>query len=274
MKIQVLGTAAAECWPGIFCNDEFCRKIRKVKGKNIRSRAQLIVDDVHVIDFGYDNFYHSVKFDIDFSKIRDIFITHSHDDHYFPHELKYASQGRCAYNTEHTPITLYGNETVINMALPYIKNGGVAVCTLHSFKPITTKDGYIFTPILAEHDDEGEEMLNYIFEHDGKRVLYISDSGLYRREETWDYISQYKYDCVISECTLTLADWEPIGHQTYKGVLRLKEKLLGFGSIKEDTPFYITHITHFLHNMLHEEWVEYASKDNIQVCYDGIEINI
>ena len=274
MKIRILGTAAAECWPGIFCDDEFCRKIRQVKGKNYRSRAQLVIDDIHVIDFGYDNFYHSVKFDVDFSQIRDIFITHSHDDHFLPYELKYASQGRCAYNTKYSPITLYGNETVIKQALPYIQKGGVAVCTRHSFKPVTTRDGYVFTPILAEQDMEGEEMLNYIFEHEGKRVLYVSDSGLYRRQETWDFISQYRFDLVISECTANLAGWEPVGHQTYKGVLMLREKLRSMGCVTDDTPLYITHITHFMHDMLHEDWEKFAAKDNIIVCYDGIEIEI
>lgn len=45
MKIQYLGTAAAEGWPGIFCNCPVCREAVRRGGKNIRSRSQALVDD-------------------------------------------------------------------------------------------------------------------------------------------------------------------------------------------------------------------------------------
>lgn len=39
MKLQYLGTAAAEGFPGMFCNCTACERARKAGGKNIRTRS-------------------------------------------------------------------------------------------------------------------------------------------------------------------------------------------------------------------------------------------
>lgn len=43
MKITYLGTAAAEGFPAMFCNCEYCREAKKLGGKNIRTRSQAII---------------------------------------------------------------------------------------------------------------------------------------------------------------------------------------------------------------------------------------
>ncbi|MBQ8533797.1 MAG: hypothetical protein IJ462_03090 [Clostridia bacterium] len=52
MKIKYLGTAAAEGIPALFCQCETCEKARKTG--IIRSRAQAIIDDCILLDFGPD----------------------------------------------------------------------------------------------------------------------------------------------------------------------------------------------------------------------------
>ena len=39
LKLQYLGTAAAEAFPGVFCHCETCAKARTLGGKNIRRRS-------------------------------------------------------------------------------------------------------------------------------------------------------------------------------------------------------------------------------------------
>ena len=51
MKINYLGTGAAERIPGIFCNCKLCKYAREKKGREIRTQTQLIIDDVLLIDF-------------------------------------------------------------------------------------------------------------------------------------------------------------------------------------------------------------------------------
>ena len=44
MKINYLGTGAAERIPGIFCNCKLCKYAREKKGREIRTQTQLIID--------------------------------------------------------------------------------------------------------------------------------------------------------------------------------------------------------------------------------------
>ena len=44
MKLQFLGTAAAEGFPALFCQCENCKRARELGGRNIRSRSQALVD--------------------------------------------------------------------------------------------------------------------------------------------------------------------------------------------------------------------------------------
>ena len=60
MKIQYLGTAAAEGWPSVFCDCEACRKALQLAGKNIRTRSQVVIDDTLLVDMPPDAYFHSL----------------------------------------------------------------------------------------------------------------------------------------------------------------------------------------------------------------------
>ncbi|MBR7098190.1 MAG: hypothetical protein IKC59_02145 [Clostridia bacterium] len=70
MKLQFLGTAAAEGIPSLFCHCETCKKARERGGRELRSRSQAIVNDRLLIDFPCDAFYHFTLFGIDSSQLR------------------------------------------------------------------------------------------------------------------------------------------------------------------------------------------------------------
>lgn len=270
MKIQVLGTSAAPVWPDIFSDSEYCVRIRKAGGKNIRSRSQSVIDDKHLIDFGPDNFYHSVKFNVDFSQIKDIFVTHSHEDHFNENELEFASQGCFAYESAYDVLNVYCNETVADRAVKF-ETEDVKINVIHPYDTVITEDGYKWTALPASHGQQ-EEALNYIIEHKGKTLLYKVDSGTYTDPELWDFLSRYRFDCIITECTFTFEKKEYGDHETYSSVLKLKEKLKTMGCISENTPFWLTHIHYISGGLLHDEMEEVCSKDNIHVCYDGVVI--
>ena len=46
MKITFLGTCAAEGFPGLFCKCDTCNKARILKGKNIRSRFSIMINEI------------------------------------------------------------------------------------------------------------------------------------------------------------------------------------------------------------------------------------
>ena len=58
MKLKYLGTAAAEGIPGMFCNCRVCRNALEVRGKEIKTRSQALLDDKLLIDFPPDTYLH------------------------------------------------------------------------------------------------------------------------------------------------------------------------------------------------------------------------
>ena len=70
MRFQYLGTAAAEGFPAIFCNCEYCQNARRLKGKNIRTRSQAIIDEKLLLDFPAETYYHVFQYGLDLSKVK------------------------------------------------------------------------------------------------------------------------------------------------------------------------------------------------------------
>ena len=50
MKVQFLGTAAAEGIPAIWCECEVCRKAKELKGKELRRRCSYLIDTDTIVD--------------------------------------------------------------------------------------------------------------------------------------------------------------------------------------------------------------------------------
>ena len=266
MKIKILGTAAAEAWPGLFCNCETCKKVRKLGGKDIRSRASVIFDGVLLIDGGYDNFMHSLYDNVYFPDIKTVFFTHEHSDHFTPTDF------RCFFYNEKS---LYGSEKVIKDMKDYAEIPPIyeGINVIKPFETVTTADGHTVTSLKAEHNPDQTDQMNYIVEYEGKTVAYLTDSGLYEDQKTWDFIGRFKFDCVISECTSGWNPEPPFYHQTFEGVKKAREILKNMGCITQDTPYYLTHFSHNV-KLLHSEICERAEPFGFIVCYDGMDIEI
>ena len=113
MKLQYLGTAAAEGVPGLFCQGDVCINARARGDREIRSRSQAIVNDRLIIDLPCDTFYHAARFGIDLTRARHILITHVHGDHTFPWELYNIRRGLAHFkDADMDGIHLYGSEDV------------------------------------------------------------------------------------------------------------------------------------------------------------------
>ncbi|HOM71908.1 MAG TPA: MBL fold metallo-hydrolase [Armatimonadota bacterium] len=273
MKVRILGTAAAEGWPGLFCGCETCKKARAAGGKNLRSRASLQIDDFYKIDFPPDTFYHVMKYGLDLSRLKYLFITHSHEDHFAKDEFEYILPG-FAHNVE-APIRIYGNSAVID-ALKQIKEssdapeGLVELTEIKPFEPVKA-DHLTFTPIKAEHK-YSEQAVNYLVQSESKTMLYASDTGRYS-EAAIELLSRQKIDIAVIECTLGLLPWEPRTHMTFGAVLELRDMLVKSGAVDSNTQLVITHFSHNI-GLLHEELEQIASPEDFTVAYDGIMLEV
>ena len=111
MKFKYLGTAAAEGFPAVFCNCEYCNAARRKGGKNIRTRSQAVIDDDLLIDFPSDTYAHALYNGLNLGKIKHLLVTHSHMDHFVPQEFEL--RGICfAHDMPEKEITVYCNDTV------------------------------------------------------------------------------------------------------------------------------------------------------------------
>jgi phosphoribosyl 1,2-cyclic phosphate phosphodiesterase len=268
MKIQILGTAAAEGWPAIFCGCKTCKRARAAGGKNLRSRASIQIDDIFKIDLPPDTYYHSIEYGLDLSRLKYILYTHSHGDHFAPNEIEYTRSG-FAHAMSNTPVRIYANSKVL-CAIKTICDKHELPVELHAAEPYMpiNADNLTFTPIIAEHA-QTEQCLNYIIQSETASVLYASDTGEYG-QEAMQFISNFKFDALIVECTfgpsiLTL----PKRHMNLRAVLKLRAHLARTGAVSPSTRTIITHFSHNI-GLLHEELEKIAGKKSIEVAYDGM----
>jgi len=265
MRIQILGTAAAEGWPAVFCGCATCTRARAAGGHNIRSRASVQIDDIYKIDLPPDTYYHVIRYGLDLSRLAHLFVTHSHEDHFDLAELGY-SRSPFAHNLANAPIRIYGNDTVTSaISTCFADKLPVEVVTLTPFQPVQA-GSLVFTPIEARHNP-AELCLNYVIESDAARVLYASDTGEYE-QRTLDFLKTRKFDLIISECTQGTLPQPATYHMSFEAVVRLRDAVGG--------PSVRTIITHFSHNigLLHDELEAIAGPEGVEVAYDGMTVEV
>jgi phosphoribosyl 1,2-cyclic phosphate phosphodiesterase len=270
MEVKILGTAAAEGIPALFCNCETCEKSRLVGGKNIRSRSSILIDNILKIDLPPDTFHHSVRHNMDTAKLRYLLITHSHHDHFAKDELLYLKSGFATRNGL-PKLQIYGNKDVLNM----IPKPEDLPLDCHSTLPFKTYDAgeYKITTLKAKHGVD-ENPLNYIIEKDEKVLLYTCDSGYYD-DETWSFLSsqKIKIDTVISECTGGPKRVNYKFHMGLPNVCEFRKKANEFGLSGADTNWLLTHFTHN-NGATYDEFLPIAKAEGFNVAYDGMTFKI
>jgi phosphoribosyl 1,2-cyclic phosphate phosphodiesterase len=273
LKIKYLGTAAAEGYPGIFCNCDYCQAAKNLGGKNIRTRSQCIVDDHLLIDFPADSYTHMLQHHIDLPNIHSILITHTHQDHLYLEDLGLRCDGFS--HIINGTLTLYGNNSLkTKFHQLYNQNptdthllGKLDCIELAEFIPVPIEN-YIITPLLANHD-KSEKCYIYLLEKDNRTLLYGNDTGWFS-EATWHYLSGKKIDCLSLDCT-HMKYKEGSNHMGFPDILQLIKQLETLHCIKPDTKMILTHFSHNGH-LLHTEMEALANPHGIQIAYDGLEV--
>ncbi len=273
MKIQYLGTAAAEGWPGIFCRCDVCKKALRLGGKNIRTRSQAVIDDKILVDLPQDTYSHMLTYGLDMPNIRTLFVTHSHQDHWYPEELMMRREGFAV--DMNGVLDIYGNDAAFHYldrveaeALEYSPNKAqICYHQIREFQEYTAQ-GYRFIPLKAAHNPR-ENCFLYLIQKDGKTLFYGNDTG-YLPEETWDFIQGYHFDLVSMDCTMQKTRLET-NHMGLSNNVDVAKRLRDMGCANDCTKFVVTH---FSHNggWLHEEMEERAKEHGFITAYDGMTV--
>ena len=270
-SIQILGSAAAEGIPAIFCSCRVCREAVKNGGKDLRMRTAYKLNEHVRIDLGPDSIVQEHRFQLHSENLRHLFFTHSHCDHLDPYLFTFRSKWMS--HPENT-LRVYGNTGVmrtIREALDPEKEYRLELVELESFKPVDLpEEEMTFHPMTADHLFTENPMI-FAIRHGEKWLLVANDTGT-PPEEDWEYMhkSNMRFSAVIADCTGMSIDTGR-NHMGGKFPVEMMERLRGEGLLPQGAPFIVNH---FSHNggLTHAEAVEHFGKFGIFVGFDGMVV--
>lgn len=285
MKLQFLGTSAAEGIPALFCNCPACQYAYKTGGKEIRMRAGAMLDDVIKIDFGPDSYAQMLANHLDYTRVHALLVTHSHPDHLAVDELGYR-QPSFSHLTDERMLTVYGNAAVGKKIAPRL-SARIGFQQLTAFETVEI-EGYQVTPLQAVHylhrepnppqenlvTFEGktysrmEQAFIYLIEKEGKRLLYAHDCAGFTAEDL-DFLAGKRLDLVTLDCTYGGNAPKSVGHMGYAEDLKCREQLKQRGAADDKTIFVANH---FSHNGVRPYADMQALLPGFIISYDGMVI--
>lgn len=278
MKLKYLGSGASEGFPALFCTCDNCKRAKLAGGKNIRTRSQTLINNDLLIDFNQDTYSHIIHQGLDLLKVKNIFITHYHEDHLCAHEFINLRPPFAVESSQRVKPQVYASKATVDymqLTLDYaeVTDEFISVNTVFPFKNVKAGD-YEITPLAANHDPKTDPLI-YIVSDGCNRILYAHDTGWFTKE-TWAYLKENKpfFNLVSLDCTCTCDKIpEPDGHLNLLACGNTKEELIRIGCADENTKFILNH---FSHNggYTYDELVPIAEKMNFIVTYDGMEVEI
>lgn len=277
MKIKYLGTAAAEGVPALFCDCENCKRSREKGGRNIRTRSQAIIDNSLLIDYPADTYMHFVRDNVPLSKIKTCIITHSHVDHLYPAELEMRKDGFAHVDIDE-PLTFYVTESGYNMIQERIAISNIPESDLMAVKiepyELFIADGYKIMPIKASHDPKTTPVV-YAIEKDGKSIFYCNDTSELCDESMKvlrKFTKEKSFDVISFDCTEANNEVVPyVGHLNLNKCIELRKEFISAGISDEETVFILNHFSHNGKDVIYDDFVKIAGKENFLTAYDGME---
>lgn len=247
MELLFLGTGAGELWPSVFCNCPACQQGVQESGRQARIGSCLLIGRRFLVDVPPNLGLAAAQRGVSLADVTHIFITHSHQDHFDPCVLAATRNGT------DSPIKMYCNERLSQLLPSYQQFNrffnpeklNLAIKTIRPFDRVVEEDaGISVTALPADHDHTGgEEPLVFIFELEGKTLLYACDTGWFP-DETWKELEKHTYDVVIVECTFHEIMECRRGHLSLGSFLEIKGRFEGRGLLSKGCKVIAQHIGH------------------------------
>lgn len=253
MKITFMGTGAADFKISQRKENEFFRRL-----------SGAVIDNDLMIDCSADMDDYIKMTSTTLLDVKNLIVTHTHSDHYSPETIK------CILD-ENIKIWTEENATMqISKELPKHK---VEKLNLFTSEKV---GGYTVIGVPANHivADEKQIPLHYIIEKDDKTIFWGCD-GAWFLCRSWHEIKKHKYDLIVLDGTLgeELGDYRIFEHNNIRMICEMAETIRSGGMLKENGKIVISHMAKYAHKT-HEELKEYMDKYNIEVTYDGMEMEI
>lgn len=276
MKLQYLGTASEEGWPGLFCDCDQCETARLLGRRNIRTRSQAVIyaeavgtgspDDILLIDLPPDTFMHVLQHGLRLDRIGHLLVSHSNPSKFTPNELSYR-YAAFANPMPNFTLNIYGNEAVeiqYKNAVTHGPDSGIEYHRLEIFSPFEA-GVFTVTPLPSFHN-KNEECLIYMIEHKGKRILYAHDTGILP-DKTFEYIAGKPFDLISLDCTYCTTS-EGVYQMGLPDAENVKRRLESIGCLKPKTKIVLNHFSH-TNGTCYDALKDVAAEHDMEVSYDG-----
>jgi phosphoribosyl 1,2-cyclic phosphate phosphodiesterase len=284
-----LGTGAAEMYPNPYCDCNVCMRVRNNNEKP-RLQSAFLIDSNNLIDFGTTVLAESSLYNIRIDAVENIFITHTHSDHFSIENIE--SFSMADKRNKHVPLNFYMSEKAYDWFMKYLdltkplSNSSEEIEELinanricfHKIKPYTSfivDNMNVFSVESNHRVNKTELSVNYLFDRGEQgKLLYVLDSGIYTKKNL-EVLKNAGVDVLIMEGTFGSLPVDPeFGHLNAEHFIQQTELFSQYGIIKKDTRIYVTHINQ-CNTFNHAEYQKYLndhSKHNIIVASDGMEI--
>lgn len=280
IKMQYLGSGAAEGFPGVFCECPACQKARTLGGRNVKMRSCTLLNDHILIDLSPDIFAQSLKWNVRLSDVDHIVVTHSHSDHLDPYALfTRAKPGATILPGRPKAldvVNIYGNREVGRVIADGMSMEAHSDPSRIRWHSVEIGERFwagelAFLPLKANHKRD-EVCYIYAVSDGVRQLLYGNDTGQLP-QETLGMIRSLGlcFDVVSLDCARGTLPGD--GHMGLKEDVELKRALEAMGAVKESTRFYLNHFSHMC-GLIHDEFQKLADKESMTVVYDGLTVTV
>lgn len=252
-EITFLGTCACDFSPRLETDlkDKF--------DKDARRSSSVLLDGKYLIDCGI----HTLKCleiqGVNKDEITDIFITHTHDDHYDEKNINSLACGR------KEPLRVWLREGASPTGLENVEIKYMSLFEKYDLGEIS------ITGLVANHDKEASPQ-HFLIEKSDSSLFYGCD-GAWLINDTYYHLKDKHLDVAVLDCTVGdyIGDYRLAEHNSIPMIRLMLPSLKCIGAIDKNTKIYLSHIAPSLHKS-HNETVEIAKELGAYVAYDGLTI--
>lgn len=269
MNLLFLGTAAAEGFPGLFCNCETCREARALGGRDRRLRSALLVNDDLLIDFGPDLLASSQRFNRSLWGLRTGLVTHAHEDHFYPMNFHMRAPTFTARQPLPT-LALYAPADALAILRQAYPDLDILHLEAHDVEPFENWEsgGYKITSYQAYHAVGKFQCLFYSVDDGQHSFLYATDTGDFP-DSTWQALTGRSFDVIILE--ETIGEGEYSQHMNFEHFLEHTRRFRAKGMLRPGGRIIAHHLSHSW-NPTHTRVEAVLGPHGVEVAYDGMEV--
>ncbi len=254
-KLLFLGTNAAGVSP------RFQTDLADRFDKNVRRNSSALLDGHTLIDCGPSCLNSLHVAGIEYGQIDRVLLTHLHGDHFQPSTLAALAEGRSE------PLPLYLRADAKPAPIPNVEFIPMEPYQSYEIGP------YTVTGLPANHEERACPQ-HPLIEENGKKLFYGLDGGWFRNG-TYLYLKKAGLTLAVLDATVGdyVGDHRMAEHNSFPMLRLMLPSLKTVGIINDDTKIWLSHLAPSLHAP-HDETVEIAARDGMNVAYDGLEITI